>query len=320
LQRDLTYLHRLWKMVAQRVRSTKAPSELYRESDLVTRTVRDVFTSDFDRIIVDTPKTMSNVRDFLRIAMPRSPEKIVELYDGPVPIFHHYGIEDQLEAIHARKVPLKSGGSIVIDQTEAMVAIDVNSGRTRNIENEEETAFKTDIEAAQEIARQLRLRDLGGLIVCDFIDMVVDSHKRDVERTLREGLKKHKERARILRMSQFGIIEMTRQRQRRSIKGTLYRECPHCGGSGHVKALESVTIDAMRTLQMAAHRQDAHRVVLSASPDVAMLMQNQKRAELLALEQATGTAIIIRGEQSYATEEIAFVCEDERGRPLKAGS
>ena len=319
LQRDLNYLKRLWKVVADRIRSQDTPCELYQESDLVIRTIRDVYTPEFDRIVVDNEETAAKIREFLRIAMPRSASEVV-YHDDPEPLFHKYRVEQELDRINSRDVALPSGGSLVIESTEAMVTIDVNSGRFRETRNAEETAYRINMEAAKEISRQLRLRDLGGLIVCDFIDMVVDSHKRDVERTLREGLKKHKERARILRMSQFGIIEMTRQRQRRSIKGTLYRECPHCGGSGHVKALESVTIDAMRTLQMAAHRQDAHRVVLSASPDVAMLMQNQKRAELLALEQATGTAIIIRGEQSYATEEIAFVCEDERGRPLKAGS
>ncbi|MEE9294474.1 MAG: Rne/Rng family ribonuclease [Phycisphaerae bacterium] len=316
LQRDLTYLHRLWKLVAERVRSTKAPAELYRESDLVIRTIRDVFTADFDRIIVDTPETAKNVREFLRIALPRTPERIVEEYDGRVPIFHYYGIEDQIEAIHARHVPLKSGGSIVIDQTEAMVAIDVNSGRMRNVGNEEEMAFKTDIEAAQEIARQLRLRDLGGLIVCDFIDMRLDRHKRAVERELREALKKHKERARILRMSQFGLIEMTRQRQGPSIKRGIYTDCPHCKGSGLVKSPESMTLHVLRNVQKAVYHDDIVKLAVTVSPDVAYVLQNRKRHMLHQLEMDTEKSITIRSEPSFTWDQHEYEAEDFRGRKV----
>jgi Rne/Rng family ribonuclease len=314
LQRDLNYLQRLWKLVTGRVRSTRAPAELYRESDLVLRTMRDVFTSDFDQIIVDSDSTVERVREFLRIATPRTSKQIVRHYDSPVPIFHHYRIEEQIEAIHSRHVPLKSGGSLVIESTEAMVTIDVNSGRLRNIGDEEGTAYKTNTEAADEIARQLRLRDLGGLIVCDFIDMRFDRHKRDIEKALRDELKKHKERARILRMSQFGLIEMTRQRRGPSIKRGIYADCPHCKGSGLVKSSESMTLHVLRNIQMAVHRDDLVRLIVTVAPDVATILQNRKRGVLFKLEETTGKVIIIRSDPSFTSDQQAYQAEDVRGR------
>ncbi len=317
LQRDLNYLVRLWKNVSSRVRSANAPAELYRESDLVVRTLRDVFTPEFDQIIVDSPSTADRVRDFLRIATPRTPQKIVQVYQSPVPVFHHYGIEQQIEAIHSRHVPLPSGGSLVIESTEAMVTIDVNSGRLKNSDDEEGTAFQTNKEAASEIARQLRLRDLGGLIVCDFIDMRFDRNKRAIERALRDELKKHKERARILRMSQFGLIEMTRQRQGPSIKRGVYNDCPHCKGSGLVKSPESMTLHVLRNIQMAVHRADVVRLGVHVAPDVAFQLQNRKRGMLYQLEQDTGKAIVILSNADFAWDEQRYEAEDSRGRKMQ---
>lgn len=314
LQRDLNYLIRLWKMVSSRVRAAKAPAELYRESDLVVRTLRDVFTPEFDQIIVDSPATSERVRDFLRIATPRTPQKIVQAYQSPVPIFHHYGIEQQIEAIHSRHVPLPSGGSLVIESTEAMVTIDVNSGRLKNSDDEEGTAYQTNVEAASEIARQLRLRDLGGLIVCDFIDMRFDRHKRSIEKALRDELKIHKERARILRMSQFGLIEMTRQRQGPSIKRGVYNDCPHCKGSGLVKSPESMTLHVIRNIQMALHRGDVERLRVQVAPDVAYQLQNRKRGTLFQLEQDTGKEIVIAPNAEYVWDQQRYDAEDSRGR------
>lgn len=314
LQRDLTYLDRLWKLVVQRVKTARAPAELYRESDLVTRTIRDVFTVDFERIIVDSQETAKQAREFLRIAMPRTPESVVAVYESRVPVFHAYGIEDQIESIHARKVPLKSGGSIVIDQTEALVAIDVNSGRLRNVGDEEETAYQTNIEAAQQIARQLRLRDLGGLVVCDFIDMRFDRHKRAVERELRNDLKKHKERARILRMSQFGLIELTRQRQGPSIKRGIYADCPHCKGSGLVKTPESMTLHVLRNIQKAVYHSGVVALIVTVSADVASELQNRKRAMLHQFESETGKRITIRANASFTWDQQVYEAEDTHGR------
>jgi len=312
LQRDLTYLQRLWKVVAQRIKSTPAPCELYQESDLVIRTIRDVYASDFSRIIVDSEATAQKVRDFLAIVMPRSASP-VEAYSDHTPLFHKFGLEAEIEQLHSRHVPLPSGGSLVIDSTEALVAIDVNSGRFRGHDNAEETAYRIDLEAAEEIARQLRLRDLGGLILCDFIDMRLDKHNRDVERTLRDALRKHKERAKCLRMSQFGIIEITRQRMRPSIKRSIYQDCPHCRGAGLVKNPESVTLDMIRLLRLAAHHEQVDKVTVRVNPGAAFQLQNHNRAALYALEQETGVQITIHGDRHLGPDQYLFECLDRRG-------
>lgn len=316
LQRDQTYLQRLWKRVAQRIKSERAPCELYQESDLVIRTIRDVYSSDFSRIVVDDEETADKVRDFLAIAMPRS-NAPVDVYAGPEPLFHKYGIEREIEQLNARYVPLRSGGSLVIDSTEAMVTIDVNSGRFRDHEDAEETAYRIDLEAAEEIARQLRLRDLGGLILCDFIDMISPRHRRAVEKALRDELKKHKERAKCLRMSQFGIIEMTRQRTKPSIKRSTYQDCPHCRGTGLVKNPESMTLDLMRLLRLAAHHDQVDRIELRVSPQVAFLMQNRKRQAVWKLEQDTDRQITVRADSNLGLDQYLFTCFDRRGGEIR---
>ncbi len=318
LQRDLNYLLRLWKTVVQRIKSQPAPAELYEESDLVTRTIRDVYTAEFDRIVTDDVEAARRAREFLQIAMPRS-KAVVELYSQREPLFHRFKIEEEIEKINMRHVPLPSGGSLVIDSTEALVAIDVNSGRFRASEDAEETAFHTDMEAAEEIARQLRLRDLGGLIVCDFIDLRLDRHKRAVEKALRDALKEHKERARILRMSAFGLIEMTRQRQGPSIKRNIYFECEHCKGSGLVKMPESVALDVMRIIQLAAHHEKVQRVTVTIASEVAFQILNRKRAVLGQIEAETGKEVIIRGDASFTSDQIKYVCEDARGQAIPVG-
>lgn len=318
LQRDLNYLLRLWKTVVTRIKRLGAPAELYQESDLVTRTIRDVYTTDFRRLVVDDAETAKKVREFLQLAMPRSRHE-VEIYTEREPLFHRLGIEDEIDRINMRQVPLPSGGSIVIDSTEAMVAIDVNSGKFRSPENAEETAFLINTEAAEEIARQLRLRDLGGLIVCDFIDMRDDRHKRAIERTMRDALKKHKERARILRMSAFGLIEITRQRQGPSLSRNMYDDCPHCRGSGQVKLPESVRLDVIRLVQLAVHQESVARVIVTVSSPVAFEILNQKRAHLSQIEDETGKTIVIRGEDGFAIDRVECVCEDQLGRPVSLG-
>jgi ribonuclease E len=318
LQRDLTYLLRLWRTVADRARRLPAPAELYRESDLVTRALRDVYTSDVEKIIVDDADTARRAQEFMQIAMPRA-KTLVELHAEREPLFHRYGVEREIETITSRHVPLPSGGSLVIDQTEALVAIDVNSGRFRSMADAEETAFQINLEAAKEIPRQLRLRDLGGLIICDFIDMRQERHMRTVERLLRDELKKHKERARILRMSAFGIIEMTRQRQGPSIKRNLYYDCPHCKGSGQVKLPESVMLDVMRAIQLAVNHESVRRVTVTVDTDVALQILNAKRALLAQIETETGKPIVVRGDPSFTSDQIDCVSEDAEGRPVPIG-
>jgi ribonuclease E len=313
LQNDLSYLTRLWKAVEKRIANEPAPAELYRESDLVIRTIRDVFTDDIERIVVDDAEVMNRAREFLSIFSPRS-QDIVTLYTDPEPIFHKYKIEAELERLHSRYVPLKSGGSLVIDQAEALVAIDVNSGRFRTEDDAEATAYKINCEAADEIPRQLRLRDLGGVIVCDFIDMRMEGHRRDIERRLIENLKRHKERAKVLRTSAFGLIEMTRQRQRASLTRSVYRDCRHCRGTGMVKTVESVTLDVMRLIQLAVTREHIRLVEVSVSPEVSFLLQNRKRSLIHELESKYRRSVSIRPDPNFSLDQVEITCTDARGR------
>ncbi len=315
LQRDLNYLTRLWKKVERRIQSEPAPAELYKESDLVIRTIRDVYDSNLRKILVDHPAVEARVREFLSIASPRS-QDIVALYSDAEPMFHRYGIESEIDKLHSRHVPLPSGGSLVIESTEALVAIDVNSGKFRIPESAEETAYRVNLEAVDEIARQLRLRDLGGLIVLDLIDMSQEKHRRAVERRLAEALKKHKERAKLLRISKFGILEMTRQRQRASFAKGMYRDCTRCGGTGRVKATETVVLDVMRRIRLASHTNGVASIDVSLAPAVATELLNRKRHQLTDLERATGQTIRIHPESEFAVDEVRMSCTDRRGREV----
>jgi ribonuclease E len=315
LQRDLNYLTRLWKKVARRIQTEPAPAELYKESDLVIRTIRDVYDSSLRRVIVDSPMVAERVREFLSIASPRS-QDIVTCYTDSEPMFHRYGIESEIDKLHSRQVPLPCGGSLVIEQTEALVAIDVNSGRFRVPENAEETAHRVNLEAVDEIARQLRLRDLGGLIIIDLIDMTLPKHQRAVERRLSEALKKHKERANTLRISSFGILEMTRQRQRPSLAKSMFQDCSRCGGSGRVKAPESVALDVMRQIRLASHQSGVASIDVRVATAVANDLLNRKRHHLTDLERETGQTIRIHGEVGLAVDELSTSCTDRRGREV----
>ncbi|MFH1614765.1 MAG: Rne/Rng family ribonuclease [Planctomycetota bacterium] len=310
LQADLAYLQRLWRAIEKRLEAESSPSELYQESDLIIRTLRDVFTSKISKIICDSESTARRVRDFINIAMPRFRKK-VSYYDGKTPLFHKYGIEDQIRKIQSRRVELKSGGTIVIEQTEALVAIDVNSGRYRKHENAEVNACKINLEAAVEIGRQLRLRDLGGLIICDFIDMRSEAHRREVEKVFRATLREDRARSTILRMSRFGIVEMTRQRIRPSLQLSTYHECPHCSGTGQIKSHESMVIEIIRLLGLACAQEKVKRVELSVSSPVANYLQNEKRVVIAGMEQKRDKRIIINADQSYIGENHLLLCYDE---------
>src|SRR6185295_18306294 len=222
-----------WKVIVRRIKKYPAPIDIYEESDMIIRTIRDIFTGDVDSIYIDEPSAHERAKEFLQIVMPRSANRL-QLYEGNEPLFHKYNLDREISLIHQRKAPLRQGGSIVIDQTEALVAIDVNSGNFRADDSAEETAYQMNLLAAREIARQLRLRDLGGVIVNDFIDMRGETHRRNVENALRDALLRDKARTKILRISQFGIIEMTRQRIQPSLKKRIYNDCTHCRGTGHV--------------------------------------------------------------------------------------
>jgi ribonuclease E len=315
LQRDLAYLARLWQVVVRRIRKLKAPAEIYQESDMITRTIRDTFTSEISGIWVDEPKAFEHAQEFLQIVMPRYASRI-KLYPGPEPIFHKYGIEEEISKIHKKHVPLPNGGSIVIEQTEALVAIDVNSGNFRADNNAEETAYQMNLLAAREIGRQLRLRDLGGVIINDFIDMREEKHRRGVERAMREAVKRDRARTKILRISQFGIIEMTRQRIRPSLKRSVFQECPHCNGSGQVKTVESMSIEVMRMMQLAATRESITQIQVRVHEAVADYLLNRTRQEVVHLEGTAGTQIQINGLLAVSPEFLEFLCYDNNGNEI----
>jgi len=239
LQRDMHYLLRLWKTIVRRIQQHPAPIDIYEESDMVIRTIRDIYNADIESIWIDEPAACERTREFMQVVLPKQVETI-KLYDGKEPIFTKHRVEEEIARIQERRVPLPGGGSLVIDQTEALVAIDVNSGTFRAEGNAEETAYQVNLRAAEEVARQLRLRDLGGVIVIDFIDMREERHRRNVERRLYECVERDRARTKILRISRFGLVEMTRQRIRPSLKRSAYEACPCCSGTGHVKTAESM--------------------------------------------------------------------------------
>ena len=316
IQNDLRYLRRLWRAIEKRIETEGAPGELYQESDLVIRALRDVFTSKINKIVCDSEDIVRKIRDFFAIATPRLKRRIA-LYDGKVPLFHKYRIEDEISKVQSRRVELKGGGSIVIEQTEALVSIDVNSGRYRRQINAEQTAYESNIEAAAEIARQLRLRDLGGLIICDFIDMRNAKHRKAVEKAFRAAVKTDRARARILSISRFGVVEMTRQRMRPSLQSSTYLACPNCGGTGFVKSHESLALEIIRLLNLSASKEQIKRIELFVSPEVADYLQNVKRAALAQIEQASEKRVIIHFAPDYAGEKHDIVCYNKRGSVVK---
>jgi ribonuclease E len=316
LQNDLAYLSRLWEVVVRRIRKMKAPAEIYQESDMITRTIRDTFTSEIETIWVDEPAAFEHAQEFLKIVMPRYASRIKQ-YAGSEPLFHKYGIEDEIARIQQRHVPLPNGGSIVIEQTEALVAIDVNSGNFRADNNAEETAYQMNLLAAKEIARQLRLRDLGGVIVNDFIDMQDERHRRGVEKAVRDAMKRDRARTKILKISAFGLIEMTRQRIRPSLKRSVYQDCPSCLGTGQVKTTESMSIDVMRLLQLAAHRDFVARVQVRVSEEVAAYLLNKKRREVTRLEETGNITVQVHAAPGAPPEFLEFLCYDNNNNEVK---
>jgi ribonuclease E len=315
LSRDLAYLLRLWKVIVRRVKKCRAPVDIYEESDMIIRTIRDIFSSEVDVIHVDEPKAFERAKEFLQMVMPRHVGRL-QLYEGKDPLFNKYSLEDEISMIHQREVPLKKGGSIVIDQTEALVAIDVNSGNFRANGTAEDSAFQINQLAAKEIARQLRLRDLGGVVVNDFIDMRQERHRRGVERVLREAVKRDRARTKILRTSPFGLIEMTRQRIRPGLKRSIYRDCPSCDGSGVVKTPESMAIEAVRTLITAAHHPDAVRIDIQVAEEVATYLNNRKRREISQLEIEAEISVQIRGKEGFAPEQIEIVGHNKNDQEI----
>ncbi|MDR0338516.1 MAG: Rne/Rng family ribonuclease [Planctomycetaceae bacterium] len=315
LSRDLAYLMRLWKVIVRRLKKMPAPIDLYEESDMIIRTIRDIFNSEIDSIIIDEQSAFERAKEFLQFVMPRHINRL-QFYEGKEPIFHKFGIDKEISKINHRRVPLKGGGSLVIDQTEALVAIDVNSGSFRTEDNAEETAYQMNLIAAKEIARQIRLRDLGGVIVNDFIDMKKETHRRNVERTLRDAIRRDRAKTKILRTSPFGLIEMTRQRIRPSLKRSVYQECPCCHGGGVVKSPESMALEVFRALVLASQHPNIVKIRVILADDVVEYLNNKKRLELATIERDGNVEIVIRAQPDVWPEHLEIECFDVNNKPI----
>ncbi len=326
VKRDFEYLLRLWETVRDLTLKSTAPKLVYEEGSLVKRSIRDLYNKDIDEIIVAGDGGYQEARDFMRMLMP-SHVKHVKLYKDTQPLFTRWGIESQLDAMFSPVVQLRSGGYIVINQAEALVAIDVNSGRATREHHIEDTALKTNGEAAEEIARQLRLRDLAGLIVIDFIDMDETRNNRTVERRLKDALKHDRARIQVGRISHFGLLEMSRQRIRSSVLESSTEKCPVCGGSGHVRSVSSVALQLLRALEEMLIKGATHNLIVRTRSEVALYVLNHKRAHLRGLEErfrvtltisadptVTGQVsyIIDRGEQVHSVEAAKALADAAR--------
>ncbi len=295
LKRDFDYLLRVYDNIQELAKRAKAPALVYKESNLVIRMIRDYFSADIDEVLVDDAKVFQEAKDFFQQVMPEY-ARLVKLHQEKRPIFSRYQIEEQIETISKNKVPLPSGGSIVIDSTEALVAIDVNSGKMASEQGVEATAYKTNLEAAAEVGRQLRLRDLGGLIVIDFIDMRDRKHVREVEKCLKEALKMDKARVTIGHISsQFSLLEMSRQRIKATLAEGAFLTCPHCEGSGRIKSTEAQAVAFMRKLQTGIAKGQIGLAEGDVPMEVATYLLNSRREELLLMERQHKLAIVIRG-------------------------
>jgi ribonuclease G len=311
-QADIKYLEQLWTKIDKTSLRAKAPAILHREMELTTGLIRDIFTEDVSQLVIDSKEEYKEILEYLKTYVPELGSRI-KLYRGQEPIFDHFGIETELEKAMERKVWLKRGGYITIDQTEALVAIDVNTGRFTGKKNQEDTIFKTNVEAAEEIARQLRLRDLGGIIVLDFIDMEIEANKKAVLETLRNRLKRDRSRTKAFAVSDLGLVEMTRQRQRPSLTTFFNQDCPECGGTGKVLSLSSAVIRIERMLRRVGLRAKEKLLLLRVHPDLAVHLVEQNSDLLEDLERAYKFRVEIRDDPSLRRDEIRLF----RGRTFE---
>jgi len=300
LQWDLDYLTQLWEAISKAAGERPAPFLIYQESNLVIRAIRDYLRSDIGEIMIDNPEIFERAQRFMQQVMPQTLSKL-KLYQDETPLFSRYQIEHQIEAAFGREVRLESGGALVFDKTEALVTIDVNSARATKGADIEETAFNTNLEAAEEVARQLRLRDLGGLIVIDFIDMTPARNQREVENRLTEALKVDRARVQVGRISRFGLLEMSRQRLRPSLGESSAIVCPRCEGRGHIRTVQSLALHVLRSVQEEAMKENTAALHVHLPVDTATFLLNEKRYEINAIETRLGTPVLIIPDPSMET-------------------
>jgi ribonuclease E len=317
IKRDFEYLLRMWETVRDLTLKSTAPKLVYEEGSLVKRSIRDLYSKDIDEVIVAGSEAFQEAKDFMRMLMP-SHARNVKPYHDTQPLLSRYGVENQLDAMFSPVVQLRSGGYIVLNQAEALVAIDVNSGRATREHHIEDTALKTNLEASEEVARQLRLRDLAGLIVIDYIDMDEKRNNRAVERRLKECLKHDRARIQVGRISHFGLLEMSRQRIRTSVLESSTEKCPYCGGTGHVRSVSSLALQVVRALEEQLIKGGTHNLIVRTRPDVALYVLNQKRAHLRGLEERFAITITISADESVAAPQAFIVDRGEQVHSVEA--
>jgi ribonuclease E len=317
IKRDFEYLLRMWETVRDLTLKSTAPKLVYEEGSLVKRSIRDLYSKDIDEVIVAGDEAYQEAKDFMRMLMP-SHARNVKPYHDTQPLLSRYGVESQLDAMFSPTVQLRSGGYIVLNQAEALVAIDVNSGRATREHHIEDTALKTNLEASDEIARQLRLRDLAGLIVIDYIDMDEKRNNRAVERRLKECLKHDRARIQVGRISHFGLLEMSRQRIRTSVLESSTEKCPYCGGSGHVRSVSSLALQVLRALEEQLMKGGTHNLIARTRPDVALYVLNQKRAHLRSLEERFAITLTVSADESVTAPQAFIVDRGEQVHTIDA--
>ncbi len=314
LQWDLDYLLNVWRAIAEAALSKPAPFLIYQESRLIVRALRDYLRADIGEILVDTEEMYEHAREFMQQVMPQTLRKLKH-YKDDIPLFNRFQIESQIEGAYERNVRLPSGGSIVVDQTEALTAVDVNSSRATKGSDIEDTAFQTNLEAAEEVARQLRLRDLGGLVVIDFIDMASNKHQREVENRLANALKYDRARVQVGRISRFGLLEMSRQRLRPSLGESSQIVCPRCDGHGRMRSVESLSLSIIRVAEEHAMKENTGQVLVQAPVEIANYLLNEKRSALREIEQRHEAPIVIVADEQLHTPHytVTRLRENELG-------
>ncbi|MDA0262307.1 MAG: ribonuclease E/G [Proteobacteria bacterium] len=303
IKRDYEFLLRSWDSVRDLTLKSTAPTMVYEEANLIKRTIRDLYSKDIEEVLVEGEEAYKAAKKFMRMLMP-SHAKRVQPYRDPVPLFHRYQVEERFDTMHATEVRLKGGGYIVINPTEALVAVDVNSGKSTKERNIEETALRTNLEAAEELARHLRLRDLGGLIVIDFIDMNENRHNRAVERCIKEALQQDRARIQIGRISSFGLLEMSRQRMRPSLFEASSEPCSHCHGTGSVRSRESTALHVLRAIETEGIKKPGGDLTVSVAMPVAIYLLNQKRSTIAEIEKRHAMRVFIIGDETLVPPEI----------------
>jgi ribonuclease E len=306
IKRDFDYLARVWDEIRENTLASVAPALIHSDSDLIKRAIRDIYNKEIEEVVVEGEDGYKSAKAFMKLLMP-SHARRVKAYSDPVPLFQRYGAEDQLRAMYDPMVQLKSGGYLIINPTEALVSIDINSGRSTKEHNIEQTALHTNLEAAREIARQLRLRDMAGLVVIDFIDMEYSSNVRKVEKAMKDALRNDRARIQIGRISSFGLMEMSRQRLRTGVLEATTRPCPHCDGTGLVRTASSAGLSALRVIEDEAAKGKGTQIRLAASTEAAIYLLNEKRADLVEIEQRYGVSVEVvpEGEEEGAKMSVS---------------